>query len=77
LINLKIKPVMKLTGGGSDANIFNEMGLDTLIVGVGAQKVHTTNERIAVEDLFLGARYLLEIIKEASARKNHKKQKNI
>ena len=77
LTNIRIKPSMKLTGGGSDANIFNELGIDTLIIGVGAQKVHTTYERIAVEDLFLGARYLLEIIKEASARKNHKKQKDL
>ena len=77
LANLKLKPVMKLTGGGSDANIFNEMGIDTLIVGVGAQKVHTNAERIAVNDLHLGAKYLLEIIKETSARKNHKKQKDL
>ena len=70
---LGIKPKIKRTGGGSDANIFNELGIKTLIVGVGADRVHTRNERIAVADLFCGAKLLLNIIRENSARKNHKK----
>lgn len=73
LLNLNLKPKVKLTGGGSDANNFNELGIKTLIIGVGADRVHTKNERIAKEDLFLGAKFLLEIIKESCARKNPKK----
>ncbi|KAF0133739.1 MAG: peptidase T-like protein [Candidatus Saganbacteria bacterium] len=71
LINMRIKPHLKATGGGSDANIFNELGIKTLIIGVGAHKVHTKNECIAINDLFAGAKLLLEIIKENYARKNH------
>jgi tripeptide aminopeptidase len=73
LLNIGIKPKIKLTGGGSDANIFNAMGIKTLIIGVGADRVHTKNERIAVDELYAGAKFLLEIIKEAHARKNLKK----
>lgn len=73
LLNLGIKPKLKLTGGGSDANIFNELGIKTLIIGVGADRVHTKNERIEVEEFLTGAKFLLEIIKESGARKNHKK----
>jgi len=73
LLKIGIKPKIKLTGGGSDANIFNALGIPTLIIGVGADRVHTKNERIAVDELYSGAKFLLQIIKEASARKNHKK----
>ncbi len=50
-------------GGGSDANVFNERGIPTCIIGTGMQKVHTKKEFIKVEDLVLGAKLLLEIIK--------------
>ena len=73
LLKIGIKPKIKLTGGGSDANIFNALGIKTLIIGVGADRVHTKNERIAVDELYSGAKFLIEIIKESHARKNNKK----
>ncbi|GAL27671.1 peptidase M20A family [Vibrio variabilis] len=57
---LKIKEVFaangieantKHTGGGSDANNFNEKGLTTVNLSTGMSKVHTTEEFIAVEDM--------------------------
>ena len=73
LQNLKIKPRLKMTGGGSDANIFNELGIKSLIIGVGADRVHTKQERLPVDEFFNGAQFLLEIIKESGAGKNTKK----
>ncbi len=63
LIRIGKRPILKLTGGGSDANNFNKMGIRTAIIGAGADHVHTSNERIAVSDLNLALKYLLEIIK--------------
>lgn len=46
-----IEPVTKSTGGGSDANIFNALGLMTVNLSTGMSKVHTTDEFIAVADM--------------------------
>ena len=62
----KIRAEVKKTGGGSDANIFNALGIPTLIIGAGADRVHTTRERVAVDDMIRSAEFLLEIIKEVS-----------
>ena len=61
--NLKIPIVLEKTGGGSDANILNGYGLPTLNMGVGMEKVHTTDEFITVENLVNNVRYLVEIVK--------------
>lgn len=44
-------PRTKQTGGGSDANNFNEKGLTTVNVSTGMSKVHTTEEYIAIDDM--------------------------
>lgn len=49
--------------GGSDANVFNERGIRTFILGTGMQKVHTTEEFIRVSDLIASARLTLEILR--------------
>ncbi len=63
---LGLKPKLVSTGGGSDANIFNGYGIPTVNLGIGMNKVHSTEEFIRIEDLVLNARYVLEIIKVAS-----------
>ncbi|MGY2573239.1 M20/M25/M40 family metallo-hydrolase [Vibrio sp. C8] len=49
--SMDIEPRTKSTGGGSDANNFNEKGLTTVNLSTGMSKVHTTEEFIAVADL--------------------------
>jgi len=53
---------LQKTGGGSDANIFNRKGLATVILGIGMQKVHTTDEFITLSDMEKTCRLVLEII---------------
>lgn len=60
-----IKPKIKATGGGSDANIFHSFGVPCVIIGVGADSVHTTSENIAIDDMVRGARFVLNIIRES------------
>lgn len=59
-----VKIECKIGGGGSDANIFNEKGIETLVIGTGMQKVHTKQEFIKTSDLILGAKLLLEILQK-------------
>ncbi len=53
---------VETTGGGSDANILNSKGLDTLILGIGMQNVHTTSEFILMEDMVRTAELVSGII---------------
>lgn len=61
-----IRPIVKRTGGGSDANIFNGAGLPAVILGVGADRVHTKSERLSIKQLGQGVKFILEIIKGAA-----------
>ena len=53
----------KVGGGGSDANIFSEHGIPTVMVGIGGRNLHTTDEEITVDELADGTRLLLEIVR--------------
>ena len=44
-------PTYALSGGAADANVFNERGLACLNLANGMQDIHTSEERITVEDL--------------------------
>lgn len=61
--NMGIKPHLNKTGGGSDTNIFNGKGIESINLGIGMKKPHTTEEYITVEDLNNTARMVVEIAK--------------
>ena len=52
----------KPTGGGSDANHFNNRGIPAVVLSCGYEKVHTTGERIALEQLDLLAEWVVAIV---------------
>lgn len=54
---------IRAAGGGSDANIFNDNGIDMVILATGMAKVHTINEQVAVEDMVKTSQLLVEIIR--------------
>ncbi|MFA6548557.1 MAG: M20/M25/M40 family metallo-hydrolase, partial [Candidatus Margulisiibacteriota bacterium] len=66
-----VKPVVKKTGGGSDANVFNASGIQTIIMGVGADQVHTLGERIAITDLIKGTQIIINLLEGLSREKTH------
>jgi tripeptide aminopeptidase len=45
------EPAYVLSGGGADANVFNERGLQCVNLANGMTDIHTPDERIAVADL--------------------------
>lgn len=44
-------PVLRTTLGGSDANVYNQKGVPSIVVATGMDKVHTHEELIARKDL--------------------------
>jgi tripeptide aminopeptidase len=46
-----VEPRYGLSGGGADANVFNERGLQCVNLANGMTDIHTPDERIAVADL--------------------------
>lgn len=54
------------SGGGSDANIFNGLGVPTVNLAVGYEHIHTTKEQIKVADLVKITELVIEIIKQAA-----------
>lgn len=56
-----------MSGGGSDANIFNGFNIPTVNLAVGYEEIHTTNERIRAEDLAKLAQVVVAIVQETAA----------
>jgi len=56
---------VRAAGGGSDANILNGRGVETVIIGTGMQDVHTVNEQVAVEDMAHVANLLVSVLSRA------------
>ena len=56
------------SGGGSDANVFAGFGIPTVNLAVGYEEIHTTNERIAVDELIKTAELVTAIIKEVASK---------
>lgn len=54
------------SGGGSDANIFAGFGIPTVNLAVGYEEIHTTNEKMPIEELNKLAEMVLAIIEEVS-----------
>lgn len=50
------------SGGGSDANILNGKGIPSVVLGMGYEAVHTTNEYIPIEQLQKAAELALALI---------------
>lgn len=54
-----------ISGGGSDANVFNGFGIPTVNLAVGYENIHTTEERIKAEDIVKVAEFALEIVSQS------------
>ena len=50
-------------GGGSDGNVFHGKGIETVVLGIGYEDIHTTKEKMPVEELEKAAELVVEIAK--------------
>lgn len=53
---------LQSSGGGSDANFYNEIGVPTAVISTGMTNVHTSEETIAISDLVEATRFLMALI---------------
>jgi tripeptide aminopeptidase len=51
------------SGGGCDANIFNQKGIECANLGTGMRAIHTVKEWLDVKDMYASAEMTLEILK--------------
>jgi tripeptide aminopeptidase len=60
---LNVNVTTQATGGGCDANIFNQKGLEVANLGTGMRDIHTVKEWLDLKDLYLSAEMVLEILR--------------
>jgi len=53
------------SGGGSDANVLNETGIRSVILGMGFKNPHTEKESILISNLFAAAEWVMEIVRQS------------
>lgn len=64
---LGFPPQAERGGGGSDANIFNEHGIPSIIIATGPADVHTVNESVDAERMVESTRWLTGILELIAA----------
>jgi len=64
------EPSYILSGGGADANVFNERGLECVNLANGMTDIHTPDERIAVADLETMVDVTLALVDAAAAEEH-------
>lgn len=57
------QPSTMQSGGGSDANIFNGMGIPTVNLAIGYEEIHSVNERMPLEELYKAAQLAVELMR--------------
>ena len=55
-------PQYAKSGGGSDANVFNETGITAIPLGIGVQSFHTKIETAILSEVWKGAQVCEHII---------------
>ncbi|UFJ42878.1 M20/M25/M40 family metallo-hydrolase [Brevibacillus humidisoli] len=61
------EPKLGSSGGGSDGNVFNGFGIPTVNFGIGYEQIHTTNERMPLEELYKASELVLALVEESLA----------
>ena len=56
------EPNIIALGGGSDGNIFAGQGIDTVILGLGYEDIHTTSERMPLEELYKITELIIKMV---------------
>lgn len=57
-----LEPKLVTSGGGSDANVFSGYGVPTVNLAVGYEDIHTTNEKMPIENLVKLAEVIASIV---------------
>ncbi len=61
-------PKLLTSGGGSDANVIAGFDIPTVNLAVGYEEIHTTNERMPIEELKKLTEIVVAIVSEVAPR---------
>jgi tripeptide aminopeptidase len=61
-----LEPRVHLICGGTDASIYNNKGIETVILGFGGKAEHSNDENIAVSDMETGVKMIKNILEQLS-----------
>ncbi len=61
---LGIKMLPEVSGGGSDANVFNALGIESVILGTGMQEPHTVKEFMRFDDMLNCTRVITAMVRQ-------------
>ena len=59
-----LKPILGPSGGGTDANVFNQLGISCVVVGMATNAMHTNEEYVPISDLVNTARFCETLLRE-------------
>lgn len=66
--NLGMELKTQATGGGCDANVFNKKGFEVANLSTGMREIHTVKEWLDLNDLYISAEMLLEVVRLNATR---------
>ncbi len=61
-----LEPILRVTGGGADANIFNAFGVPTTVLGCGMVNIHRHDEHCTISDMVKSAQLVVSIVQTAA-----------
>lgn len=61
--NMEASVTTRATGGGCDANVFNQRGLQIANLGTGMRAIHTVNEYLLLDEWYRAGRIVLETVR--------------
>lgn len=61
-----LQPQVRVICGGTDASIYNNKGIQTVVLGMGVKSEHSKDENIAVADMEKAVRMIRHIFEELS-----------
>ena len=67
--NLRVEVKTLATGGGCDANVLNQKGLEVANLSTGMREIHTVKEWLDLKDLNLSAQMVLEVVRLNAANR--------
>lgn len=65
---LDYEVIREVSGGGSDANVFNEKGKRVVNLSIGYENIHTTDEYIPIIEMERAVQLVIELIKNSPAK---------
>lgn len=64
--SIGLEPLLRVTGGGADANVFNANGVPTTVLGCGMTNIHRHDEFVKISDMEKSAQLVVAIVETAA-----------